>query len=170
MKTKKLIRYRVSVSRTFPATHPRKGEETFFVDRISNSMDRSPYEAHLSPEQKREYIKKCHTIRGNFDVWVKRFEKINKGEAILELYYWSGKPYNSKCITICQLGKDHEIGIQKIEFDDYLYSALIDGNRFGEVHNLALNDGLTYADFEAWFKGADLSKPMAIIHFTNFRY
>ena len=154
MKTKKLIRYRVCVSRTFPATHPRKGEKTEFIEKIRTA----------------NVWQKRHTIRGNHELWAKRFEKINNGEAILELYYWSGKPYNSKCITICQLGKDHEIGIQKIEFDDYLYSALIDGNRFGEVHNLALNDGLTYADFEAWFKGDDLSKPMAIIHFTPFRY
>lgn len=154
MKAKKLIRYRVAVSQTFPATHPRKGEKTEFIEKIRTA----------------NVWQKRHTIRGNYELWAKRFEKINNGEAILELYYWSGKPYNSKCITICQLGKDHEIGIQKIEFDDYLYSALIDGNRFGEVHNLALNDGLTYADFEAWFKGDDLSKPMAIIHFTPFRY
>ena len=25
-------------------------------------------------------------------------------------------------------------------------------------------------DFKAWFKGYDLHKPMAIIHFTNYRY
>ena len=37
---------------------------------------------------------------------------------------------------------------------------------------LAENDGLTLADWEAWFSNPkyDLSEPMAIIHFTKFRY
>lgn len=34
MKTKKIIRYRLSVSRTFPAKHKKKGEPTFFVEKI----------------------------------------------------------------------------------------------------------------------------------------
>jgi hypothetical protein len=38
------------------------------------------------------------------------------------------------------------------------------------IDKLAENDGLSLVDFKAWFKGYDLSKPMAIIHFINFRY
>ncbi len=40
----------------------------------------------------------------------------------------------------------------------------------GIAHTLARNDGLSLEDWEAWFKDYDLSKPMAIIHFTPFRY
>lgn len=35
---------------------------------------------------------------------------------------------------------------------------------------LANNDGLSKEDWQEWFRGYDLSKPMAIIHFTKFRY
>jgi hypothetical protein len=35
---------------------------------------------------------------------------------------------------------------------------------------LAKNDGLSLDDFKEWFKGYDLSKPLALIHFTKFRY
>lgn len=33
MKAKKLIRYRIPVSVKFPATHPRRGEKTHFIDK-----------------------------------------------------------------------------------------------------------------------------------------
>ena len=36
-----------------------------------------------------------------------------------------------------------------------------------EVFGMAVH---YYDDFKEWFKGYDLSKPMAIIHFTAFRY
>ena len=32
------------------------------------------------------------------------------------------------------------------------------------------NDGLSLDDWFSWFNDYNLSKPMAIIHFTNFRY
>ena len=99
-----------------------------------------------------------------------------KGEAVLELYYRSGKPYNSKCVTICQLGKDDGIGIQELFFKlSSFHLPTIDTNSSGIyviplIENLAKNDGLSPEDFKEWFKNYDLSKPMAIIHFTSFRY
>jgi len=39
-----------------------------------------------------------------------------------------------------------------------------------DIRTLAKNDGLSLQDFKDWFKGYDFSKPMAIIHFTRFRY
>jgi hypothetical protein len=39
-----------------------------------------------------------------------------------------------------------------------------------QVPIIAKNDGLTKEDFTAWFKPYNLSEPMAILHFTNFRY
>ena len=50
---------------------------------------------------------------------------------------------------------------------------LIDGKwDKGNIFMLAENDGLTFADWKAWFSNPkyDLSEPMAIIHFTKFRY
>lgn len=156
MKSKKLIRYRIPVSVTFPATHPKRGEETGFIDKIGLGD-------------------KLHTIRGNYSLWAKRFEKIQSGEAVLELYYWSGRPYASKAVTICQIGKDDGIGIQKLQF----VASSIEGVGIPIVEHvkgtikteiLAQNDGLSDEDFRAWFKGYDLTSTMAIIHFTPFRY
>ena len=38
------------------------------------------------------------------------------------------------------------------------------------LEEIAHNDGLSFEDWAAWFKGADTSQDMAIIHFTSFRY
>lgn len=156
MKTKKIVRYRLSVSRYFPKEHKKAGEQTFFAEKILSA------------------IEKIHTIRGNYQLWEKRFEKINLGEAVLELYYWSGKPYNSKCITICQLSKDNGIGIQELEFlGENIFDAVVwnaENKPHVGISELSKNDGLSFDDFEEWFKNCDLSKSLAIIHFTKFRY
>ena len=163
--TKKLIRYRIPVSVKFPATHPRRGELTFFIDKILKRS--SEFYTFLGWQ-------KIHTIRANYELWAKRFEKINKGEAVLELYYWDGKPYNSKTITICQLGKDDGIGIQYLDCLNGNFSDPVAFDSETNVHltreEVAKNDGLSLEDFTAWYKGYDLSQTMAIIHFTPFRY
>lgn len=64
------------------------------------------------------------------------------------------------------------IGIQKLNIDLSKYSdihAFVE-KFYIDLDTLAQNDGLSYEDFEEWFKNYDFSKPMAIIHFTKFRY
>jgi hypothetical protein len=178
MNEKKLIRYRLPVSVKFPATHPRKGCRTWFDDKIELALNK--FEAcHVVDHHNKESVDiwpKLHTIRGNYTLWTERFEKINKGEAVLELYYWDGKPYGKgvKQITICQLGKDDGIGIQCLDFLNGNFSDPVAFDSKSKVHltreQLAKNDGLSLDDFTAWFKGFDLSETMAIIHFTPFRY
>lgn len=147
-----MITYVLTISQKFPATHKRHGEPTNFYSSILAG-------------------KKRHTIRGNYKLWEKRFKKINEGEAILSIRAWDGKPYNSKQTELLKLDRTNGIGIEKIIFDDYLYSCLINGKRFSVTSEMiAQNDGLTIDDFGEWFKGYDLSKEMVIIHFTDFRY
>lgn len=146
-----MTQYVLTVSQFFPKTHKRAGQETGFPLAI-------------------KHYDKIHTIRGNYELWAKRFEKIEQGKAILSVRIWEGKPYNSKQAEIFRYQKGHGIGIEKILFDDYLYSCQINGRRFGDMWKLSKNDGLSDEDFEEWFKGYDFSKPMAIIHFTDFRY
>ncbi|MBV5334209.1 MAG: hypothetical protein JZU49_00195 [Sulfuricurvum sp.] len=150
----------LTVSTKFPKTHKRAGEETYF-----------PFEIVTK--------NKLHTIRSNYELWKKRIEQIQKGEAILSIRYWSGKPYNSKQIEFYQLDKDSGIGVQKLElsFNEkpcYVYNSPygVGWYRFVDekINILAENDGLSIEDFKEWFKGYDLSKPMAIIHFTPMRY
>ena len=146
-----MITYVLTVSQKFPATHKKAGQPTGFPLAI-------------------KHYDKIHTIRGNYDLWAKRFEKINAGKAILSVRIWEGKPYKSKQLEIFKYDYTHKIGVEKILFDDYLYSCQINEKRFGNMWDLSKNDGLSDEDFEDWFKKYDLSKTMAIIHFTDFRY
>lgn len=146
----------LTISQQFPKTHKRSGEETGFVNAIQSQN-------------------KIHTIRGNFELWSKRAEKINKGEAILSVRVWEGKPYNSKQREVFVFEK---IGIQKLYFEfNRLLEPFISSDdsengtqTYLSTHEVAKNDGLTFPDFKEWFKGYDLNEPMGIIHFTNFKY
>lgn len=115
---------------------------------------------------------------------------MNEGKAVLSLRYWTGKPYNSKQEEFAKLDKDSGIGVQRITMVDhgnFTYIQISNPNKephlhsdcvefdsmkseFGLINRIAENDGLSTGDFKAWFKGYDLSKPMAIIQFTPFRY
>lgn len=169
MKTHVLI-----VSRTFPKTHKRVGEETNFIDKIGIGLDVGEYCNLPFPP----YEPKLHTIRGNYKLWEKRIKEVQEGKAILSLRYWSGKPYNSKQVEFCQLDKDSGIGCVELKFafanimTPWLYSEKISNNEHWDfsTETIAKNDGLSLEDFKEWFINYDLSKQMAIIHFTDFRY
>lgn len=180
MKAKKIVRYRITVSVCFPQTHERKGEKTYFVEKIRLALMQSKYpktiQVGAETPNGEMLLPKIHTCRNNVNLWEKRFEKIAKGEAVLELYYWSGKPYNSKTVTICQLGKDDGIGLQRMYFygknieDPVVYTDEKSDDEEVDVNELSKNDGLSIGDFKEWFKNYDLSRTMCIIHFTKFRY
>lgn len=145
----------LKVSKMFPCTHPRKGELTNFREKI------------LSGE-------KIHTIRSNYDYWKKKIDMVNSGEAVLVLEQWVDRPYWSKVEDFMLFNSDSGIGVQKIQFpsrphNDY-FAPLIDDKYYVNFGSLIKNDGLEPVSFDDWFKNYDLSKPMAIIHFTEFRY
>lgn len=155
--------YVLIVSRYFPGTHKRKGEPTFFEDKIRFALGGW----NLSEGKNG---KKIHTIRANYELWAKRIKEVQEGKAILSIRYWSGKPYNSKQVEVCQLDKDSGCGVQKLEFlNSNIFDAVTDIT-YLKTSELAKNDGLLLEDFKEWFRKYDLSKPMAVIHFTSFRY
>ena len=170
MKTK-VKTYVLTVSRTFPKYHKRAGQDTLFVEKIACALFCNGDCDECNFKQK-----KIHTIRANYDLWAKRIEQVQNGEAIISLRYWSGKPYNTKQIEFCQLDKDSSVGVQKLEFytdrDEVprLKSPLINNFSEPEIETIAHNDGLSYEDFKELFKIYDISEPMAIIQFTDFRY
>ena len=160
MKTKKIKTFVLTVSRNFPMTHPRKGEPTYFECRIKSA---------ISDDQ--IMWQKKHTCRGNYPLWKKRIEQVQAGEAILSIRYWSGRSYNSKQVEIYQLDKDSGIGVQDMEFlNGNILDPIIEGRVEIETTDLCKNDGLSFQDFKDWFKGYNLSEPMAIIWFCNQRY
>jgi hypothetical protein len=159
--------YCLTLSQTFPTTHPRAGQPTFFFDKLNAAIS-----GNL------DYWNKLHTIRANYDFWAKRFQKIKAGEAVLSIREWVGTPYGkgSTQRELARLTRKDGIGIQKLEFEladksfGKYHPRINDGKGVSSIEELAKNDGLSLEDWKAWFKDYDLSKPMAIIHFTKFRY
>ena len=82
MKTQ-IKRYRLVVSRTFPMTHPRKGESTRFVQKIENYTNKFGIRTAGGS--------KSHTIRSNYELWSKRMAEVQAGRAVIELFYWEDK-------------------------------------------------------------------------------
>ena len=176
MKTQ-IKRYRLGVSRTFPTTHPRKGELTYFKQKIELALMK---QENPNLEIKAQYPNgvelepKIHTIRANHQLWAKRMAEVQAGRAVIELFYWSEKPYKSKQVVFATLDKDSGCGVQELSFvsNKFNYPKVNWGLVccWIDVAELSKNDGLSLDDFKAWFKGYELSHPMAIIHFTKFRY
>ena len=182
--------YVLTVSRYFPKTHKRAGEPTHFVEKLlvgQYDKNKDFYLQDTNADFDREIFFECrnpkiHTIRQNVELWKKRISEIQKGNAILSIRYWSGKPYNSKQVEICQLDKDSGIGIQTVYFDTVrlcerketpLTAVVYEPFKYKfnpHLSDLAKNDGLSVEDFQDWFKRPSLLGDFAIIHFTSFRY
>lgn len=130
----------------------RAGENTHFPENILNGG-------------------KIHTLRDNYEYWKLRISQVQRGEAVLSVRYWSGKPYNSKQVEICKLDKKSRVGIQLLQMTPLGW--FIDGcDTDFTIKDFAKNDGLSPKDFSEWFRGKitfDM-EPIGIIHFTNFRY
>lgn len=143
--------YVITLSRNFLAYHKRAGEETHFKEKF------------LSGE-------KIHTIRANCPLWEKRIKEVQEERAILSIRQWTGKPYRSKQVEIATLTAENGVGLQRLEFTDCRLRFPYVGSEWTSMVSLAKNDGLSLNDWVGWFGGYDLSEPMAIIHFTKFRY
>ena len=181
---KKIKRYRLGVSRNFPTTHPRKGTSTHFINQIRHATclkldffgrkigiacEICDYEFECA------ISKKLHTIRANYPLWEKRMKEVQEGRAVIELFYWSGKPYHKDengvgQVVFATLDKDSGCGVQELRWLTSCTAQIRDSGKLVNDIQLSKNDGLTPEDFKAWFKGYDLSQPMSIIHFTGFRY
>ena len=147
----------ITFSRNFPDTHPRKGEPTYFVEKIWKSLyDRqqpmingipatdegeinySYFNKHLS-----ELVAKKHTIRKG-----KRWKACDWFSPRV----WSGKPYQSKMITIAP---DMQL-VRVVDFELHDTTVIfMDGTYWNHLYHrdtdvLAKNDGLNLIDFQNW--------------------
>lgn len=139
--------YVIMLSKVFPKGHIREGEPTGFKEKL------------LSGE-------KIHTIRSNYELWKKRIDEVQNGDALISVRQWEDKPYRSKQIEIRRFTKDDGVGIEHIVLPEYLSLQSF----LGVYENLDRNDGLTEDDWVSWFSKAEREKPLPIIHFTSFRY
>lgn len=150
--------YVITLSRYFLAKHSKAGEPTNFKEKFLKG-------------------EKVHTIRANYSLWEKRIGEVEDGKAVLSIRQWSGRPRWSKQIEIARLTAKDGVGIQKARImpeADFLVAIDENYDKYlctpEEIQKLANNDGLTKEDWEEWFKDCNASKPLAIIHFTKFRY
>jgi hypothetical protein len=136
----------ITFSRVFPSYHPRKGEPTYFVEKIYEGI-KVPME-YISNYKNQEFsypfsvpLPKYHTIRAGH-----RWKVGDKFSPRV----WSGKPYQSKMITIAP-----DIEIKKIfDFKMDLNGVYSVGGFYLEDHQyetLAQNDGLSEDDMFNWF-------------------
>ena len=153
----------MTFSRYFPAYHPRKGEPTYFVEGIWESIRNnqnidSPQYHYMKFESDimrwKQYQPKHHTIRaGN------RWKVGDKFSPRV----WSGKPYNSKQIIIAPDIEIKKVWDFEIQIDPFLLlveSAYVlrindnyisEENTFSTIKKIAKNDGLSTEDFITWF-------------------
>lgn len=150
--------YVLMISTKFPATHPRAGEPTNFAHKVEAAINKW-----------NDHELKNHTIRANYNYWHGIFEEIYAGRGVLSLRQWTGEPYRSKQVEFMRLTREDGIGLQRLKFDKSGFLPNVDYKPVS-IGRLANNDGLSLDDWSDWFKSYDLSKPMEIIHFTNFRY
>lgn len=177
--------YVLTLSQKFPAKHPRKGEPTGFADKIQEALNYVKYHGiyGMQPTERA----KIHTMRTNWSLWSKRFRKIYEGKACLSLRVWSDKPYYSNQIEIARLTKEDGIGIQPAYIEEMHFLGtgeievslrIVGGYDYRHTKDdpvidgriIAMNDGLVLRDWLPFFKGHNLMEPIAIIHFTKFRY
>lgn len=152
----------ITLSKTFPKTHIHSGCETYFANLLSNGLN--PSEDGLKTCRH-----KIHTVRTNLPLWEKRISEIQSGNAVLSIREWTGKPYGSPQKELARLTGSDGVGIQVLKLENLSDPTVIDGEKV-ELADLAAHDGLSFSDWYDWFRKADLTQPMAIIHFTNFRY
>ena len=154
--------YVITLSSHFLANHKRAGEETHFKEKFLLGQGLTDYD---TPS-----MAKIHTIRANYPLWEKRIKEVQEGRAVLSVRQWTGKPYRSKQVEIAMLTAENGVGVQKLEFYNNTLGLCHIGIVYQRKYELAHYDGLSFEDWKEWFKGYDLSEPMAIIHFTKFRY
>lgn len=177
--------YVLTLSKAFPKKHINRMYPTYFKERflLGQGYPDCAVPQDLSGENSSNcnscgracFLVKLHTIRANYPLWEKRVKEIQAGNAVLSIRQWSGKPYRSKQVEIARLTAEDGVGIQKLSFDkdrDGVSSLkFFDINgKYIDWEILANNDGLSKEYWQEWIRGYDLSKPLAIIHFTKFRY
>ena len=150
--------YVITLSQNFPAMHKQAGKPTNFKEKFLRG-------------------EKIHTIRANYPLWEKRIKEVQDGRAVLSVRQSTGKTYRIKQLEITTLTAEDEIGVQTARIVAGIYLKIIFGENFEhyfvseeERTLLAKNDGLSLEDWKEWFRSYDITNPLAIIHFTKFRY
>jgi len=153
---------RMSFSRQFPAYHKRKGEPTYFVEKILTEIgirflenDYLEMLCKLNPSISRPFLKKFQNSLTSQEVCAKKHtirslsKQMQIGDKILPVC-WAGRPYHKTKEGFWQIVFAPEIEV-KHAWDlsqnvlDYLYENAL-------MVDFSKNDGLTYDDLILWLK------------------
>lgn len=156
-------------SRFYPSYHPRKGEPTFFVEKLTNSFQSLKYDRIDMPDELQFDLgmyhlcdPKHHTIRAG--------HRFKPGDCFSPRV-WSGKPYNSKQIVIApdiQVKKTWDVEIDECD----VWAIGVPGTQIKYTDDkqnadIAKNDGLTEQDLYWWFKSSKKPFEGQIICWNN---
>lgn len=153
----------ITFSRTFPKGHRREGEQTYFVEKVWNGLleDGHQIASHIYNIGQKLGYAYADDAYGRVISSTAKYHTIRKGNRWKEGEYfsprvWSGKPYNSKQITIapdikivkiwqCEITAAGEFMVPKASSTDTT------------IVEIAINDGLSIWDFKSWFN--DFKEP-----------
>lgn len=155
----------LTVSRFFPAGHPKAGQPTWFVPKIWNGLRNQDYSL---PESITKYVPNISQLLSNDDyleamtireiklTTIRAGNRFKPGDMV-SLRVWSEKPYRSKQIEFAQVEVKRTISVT-IHVDEFLSSWVGENTNKPNSWNLlplcevAKNDGLQCDDFVNWFK------------------
>lgn len=138
-------------SRFFPSYHPRKGEETFFVEKIWKGLGgviNEYTQQFIGEDFKKSIVWNYQLIKGVKYHTIRAGNRWKVGDKFSPRV-WSGKPYVSKQMTIAP-----DIEIKKIfEFECKADGTFYINNKWIDVtsSDIPENDGLSSDDFLNWF-------------------
>jgi len=162
----------LTFARRYPANHPRKGEPTFFVEQLWNSLSLKIGQSLLLDLEDINFdyaiLKDCllntvdPTIKAAKNHTIRVGHRWKVGDKFSPRV-WSDKPYKSKQIIIAPDVEITNVHDFRIEVDGNYIAVMIDGHAFYEensefvtqvlaLETLAKNDGLSLEDFKSWFK------------------
>lgn len=172
--------YVITLSQFFPVGHSQSGNETNF--KYEFLLGQCCPDCEVEQDLSGEEISRCnsciraclrpklHTIRANYPMWEKRIKEVQAGLAVLSVRQWIGKltaAHRLSCkADIGEWHRDTEISVLR----SVSHFKIENGINIPLTEELANNDGLSPENWIEWFNGYDLNQPMAIIHFTKFRY
>lgn len=138
----------ITFSVKYPSYHKRKGEATYFVEKIVKGLHflKLPIEDQNPSFDEEMY----HIIEPKFTT-IRSGNRWKVGDKFSPRA-WSGRPYASKQITFAPDIEIKKVWDFEIDIDEGLPSVYINGLLKQDLDELAKNDGLTVEDLKAWFK------------------
>lgn len=137
----------ITFSPFFPGYHPRKGEQTHFIEMVVKSFAQCGIPTGEFDEYRHfdeEFYETCepkgHTVRAG--------HRFSAGEKFSPRV-WAGRPYNSQQIIIAP-----DVEIKSVwNFRTYTAGPIyLEGLTPYDLDLLAKNDGLSKQDFLDWFR------------------